>query len=545
MRRPALLAISIAAALTAGPPDRLTAQDHGSIVIVSGQFPSQPVPTLQRGAADNDIADLLFLRLAHIGPTLVTAGDRGFTPELARRWERRDSLTLVFELDPRAKWHDGAPVTARDVAWSFTRAKDPALAPAHATVLRWVQEVTADGDRRVVVRFSKSYPTQFYDITWQLPVLPAHLLDTIPPASLATSEYLKAPVGDGPFRFVRSVPGQFVELAAVAGHFLGTPKLDRVIYRAAADGDARINLLLGGEGDGLEQLALRSQQERFAGMSDFRLIPVPSFQIGYALFNQHDPADKSRTHPILADSLVRRALVLALDRTTIVASLFGDVASVPEGPASMSLWARTGAAPLAHGDSARAVALLDAAGWIDHDGDGVRDKEGRPLHLTLIIPSTSASRRLSAQLVQERWRHFGVQVELAPLEFPAYVQRRNDRNFDIDLTVTNQDPNPAGLRQGWSCGGGTNIAGYCDPTVDSLLTRAEAAPDGGRALWQAALRRIDADAPAAFLFASANVVAVHRRYAGIVLRPESLWSGLAAWRVTPGQQLPRDGTGAP
>jgi peptide/nickel transport system substrate-binding protein len=543
-RRP-ILALLIAAFLTAGPPDRLAAQDHGSIVIVSGQFPGQPVPTLTRGIADNDIADLLFLRLAHLGPTLVTAGDRGFVPELARRWERRDSLTLVFELDPRARWHDGTPVTARDIIWSFARAKDPVQAPAHATALRWVQSIVAEGDRRVIVRFAKRYPTQFFDITWQLPVLPAHLLDTIPPASLSTSDFIKSPVGNGPYRFVRSVPGQFVELAAVPTHFLGAPKIDRVIYRAAADGDARINLMLSGEGDGLEQLALRSQQERFIGNSDFRLIPVPSFQIGYALFNQHDPADRSLPHPILSDSLVRRALVLALDRTTIVASLFGDVASVPEGPASMSLWARTGPAPLARGDSARAAALFIAAGWTDHDGDGVRDKDGHPLHLTLIIPGTSPARRLSAQLIQEQWRHFGVQLEIAPLDFPAYIQRRNDRAFDIDLTVTSQDPNPAGLTQGWSCGGGTNIGSYCDPAVDSLLTRAEAAVDGGREIWQAALRRIDSDAPAAFLFAPANVVAVHRRYDGVVLRPEGLWSGLAAWRVTPGQQLPRDRVGAP
>ena len=66
-------------------------------------------------------------------------------------------------------------------------------------------------------------------------------------------------------------------------------------------------------------------------------MPVPSFQIGYVLFNQRDPADRTTPHPILADSLTRRALVLALDRTIIVASLFGDAATVPEGPASMSL----------------------------------------------------------------------------------------------------------------------------------------------------------------------------------------------------------------
>ena len=544
MPRRALLLLALLAA-NAPAPQPLSAQDHGTIVIVSGQFPSQPIPTLTRGLADNDLADLLFLRLARLGPTLSTAGDRDFVPQLARSWQRRDSVTIVFELDPRARWHDGTPVTSRDAVWSFTRAKDPALAPAHATALRWITSVTAEGDTAIVVRFSRRYPTQFFDAAWQLPILPSHLLQAIPGAELGTSAFAQHPVGNGPYRYVRAVPGQLVELAAVSEHFLGAAKLDRVVYRAAADGDARMNLLVSGEGDGLEQLSLRSQQERLAGNAEFRLVPVPSFQISYVLFNQKDPADRTKPHPVLADSLVRRALVLGLDRRALNASLYGDASTVPEGPASMSLWVRTAGPARPEGDPARAAAMLDAAGWIDRDKDGVREKDGHDLAFTMIYPGTSPARRLAAQVVQEQWRQLGVKIELNPLEFPAYIQRRNDRNFDLDLAGVVQDANPAGLAQGWSCNGGTNIASYCDPVVDSLMARAEASLDGGRALWQQVLRRIDADAPAAFLFAPANVVAVHRRYEGVVLRPEGLWSGLAAWRVRPGSQLPRDRTGAP
>ena len=515
------------------------------MVIVSGQFPSQPIPTLTRGSGDNDVAELLFLRLARLGPSLITAGDQGFVPQLAKKWSRRDSLTLVFELDPRARWHDGVAVTARDVAWSFTRARDATLAPAYATALRWIKEVTADGDRRVVVHFLRRYPTQLYDAAWQMPVLPAHLLDTIPGAQLAASAYAKAPIGDGPYRFVRAVPGQFVELAAVPGHYLGTPKLTRVLYRAAGDNDARINLMLSGEGDGLEQLALRSQQDRFAGHPEFRLIPVPSFQVGFALFNERDPDDSTARHPIFGDSLTRQALVLALDRTSVARALYADAASVPQGPASMSLWVRTNGPSLPQGDTARALAMLHAAGWTDSDHDGILDRNGRPLHFTIIIPGTSPVRRLAAQVIQDQWRRLGIQAEVTPLDFPAYVDHRNTRRFDVDIAVINQDPDPAGLSQGWSCGGGNNIGSYCDPEVDAMMTRAASAPDGGRALWQAVLARIDADAPAAFLFAPANVVAVHRRFTDISLRPESLWGELAKWRVAPGQQLPRDAPSAP
>lgn len=538
MRRPAIAAFAF---LCAAAPLRLCAQSgHGTMVIVSGQFPSQPVPTLTRGSADNDIVDLLFLRLARMGPSLITAGDHGFIPQLAKQWTRRDSLTLVFDLDERARWHDGVPVTSRDVVWTFTRARDPQLAPAHATALHWIDQVTAEGDHRVVIHFAKRYSSQLFDAAWQVPILPAHLLDTIPGAQLGGSAFAKAPIGDGPYRFVRSTPGQSIELAAVPDHFLGAPKLGRILYRAASDNDARINLMLSGEGDGLEQLALKIQQDRFATDTTFRLIPIPSFQVGYALFNERDPGDSTRPHPVFGDSLTRRALVLALDRTTVVRALFGDVAKVPEGPASMSLWVRTAGPTHPEGDSAAALALLRRAGWRDSDGDGILDRDGHPLHFGVIFAGTSPIRRLAAQLIQAQWRRLGIDAELTPLDFPAYIDRRNTHRFDVDMAVTNQDPDPTGLQQSWSCTGGTNIARYCDPAVDALFTRAATAQDGGRALWQAALRRIDADAPAAFLFAPANVIAVHKRFTDITLRPESLWSGLAAWRVTPGRELPRD-----
>ena len=73
---------------------------------------------------------------------------------LARRWIRRDSVTLAFDLDPRATWHDGVPVTAEDVVFTLARARDPTLSPRVADLLRHVTSVTAEGDRRVVFRFS-------------------------------------------------------------------------------------------------------------------------------------------------------------------------------------------------------------------------------------------------------------------------------------------------------------------------------------------------------------------------------------------------------
>src|SRR5215212_7761272 len=183
----------VAAAALAGLVGFVAAQSSsgnrgGSIVIVTGQQPTVPIPTLMEGAANSvgnlELADQLFLRLAGLGPTLLTAGDRGFVPLLARSWTRRDSLTLAFDLDPRARWQDGAPVTARDVVFTFGRARDSRIAPRLAALLRHITSVTAEGERRVVVRFSHAYSEQLYDATFHVAPIPAHLLDSMPPEAL-------------------------------------------------------------------------------------------------------------------------------------------------------------------------------------------------------------------------------------------------------------------------------------------------------------------------------------------------------------------------
>ena len=107
-----LVGLTLGAASPAWGQER---RDRGTIVIVIGAEPTLPVPGLSSGKANVDVASLMFLPLARPGKKLVTTDEKSFEPVLAKSWARRDSLTLVFDLDPRAKWHDGVPVTSRDV----------------------------------------------------------------------------------------------------------------------------------------------------------------------------------------------------------------------------------------------------------------------------------------------------------------------------------------------------------------------------------------------------------------------------------------------
>ncbi|HEX6643219.1 MAG TPA: ABC transporter substrate-binding protein [Gemmatimonadales bacterium] len=541
MRRTRLALVTLALPALAFPlAGRATAQ--GSIVVVTGEHAAAPVPTVGEGTTANaDVADQLFLRLAVPSPGRAAAGDRGFTPQLARSWSRRDSVTLVFDLDRRARWHDGVPVTSRDVVFTFGRALDPALAPVHAGLLAQVASVQAEGAHRVVFRFKRPYADQLFDATYFVSPIPAHLLDTLRPADLQRSAFVRAPVGNGPFRWVRSVPGEFIELAAVRNHFLGRPGVSRLVFRTATDADARINLMLSGEGDALiGAIPPLANRDRLLATGEIRLVTTPSNSIGYLLFNQRAPGDSTRPHPILGDVRVRRAIVAALDREAMVRSVFGPYAEVPYGPASGMLWISALAPDPAPRDLAAARRLLADAGWRDADGDGILDRDGRPLALSINVPATSAARRQMAVQAQEQLRQAGIRLEVLVLERPVWQERHVGGNFDIGFGSATQDATPAGLTQSWSCAGGSNVAHYCNPIVDSLMRRAQLSFGDVSPLWREVLDRVEADAPAAFLFAPVTVVAVHRRFERSAVLAGAPWLMLHSWRVRRGAELPRD-----
>jgi peptide/nickel transport system substrate-binding protein len=539
--------ISILAAILLLPScARLDAQARaGTIVIVTGEQATVPVPTLIEGAADTranqELADQLFLRLAVRKPGRATSDEKGYEPQLARSWSRRDSLTLVFDLDPRARWHDGVPVTARDVVFTFRRARDPEIAPSLAALLRHISDVRAEGDHRVVITFDDVYGEQFFDATYYVQPVPAHLLASLAPEAIAGSPFVHAPVGDGPYRWVRAVPGETVELAAEPDFFLGRPGLSRVIFRTASDPAARMNLLLSGEADAMMSVVPpMSNRARLERTGDFRLVTTPSDLLGYFLFNFRNPSDTSREHPILADARVRQAITLALDRHAMAISQFGPYSVVPYGPVSQMLWLGRVSPKAPRQNVARAGTLLRQAGWQDSDGDGTLDRNGRPLALSIIVPSSSSMRRDISVMAQEELRQVGIRLDVLVLERSVWQERFVSGRFDISFGAMRQVPTPSGLTSSWTCAGASNVSHYCDPTVDSLLASAILTQGDAAPIYVKALNRLEQDAPASFLYAPLEVIALHRRYDDVELRDGSPWLMLWHWRVRRGQELPRD-----
>lgn len=544
MVRTTLVALALFG-LIRGPTVGLAQTVPGTLVLATGQDPALPIPFIGTTSLGNaDVADQLFLRLGTLGNTFRTGGDRALTPQLARGWRREDSRTLVFELDPRARWHDGTPVTARDIVFTWEIARNPRINPDQ-TAIELVESVTAVDPATVRVRYRRPSSEQLYIFGFAMQPLPAHLLERMPAESIATSDFARAPVGNGPYRWERRVPGRFVELRADSTFFLGRPGIRRLVIRVASDPSARLNLMLAGQVDVLDNLPPPILAQLTA-RPEITAITVTSNTIFYALFNTRQPSDTSRAHPLLSDPRVRQALTLALDREAMVRSVFGSTAEVPDAVISQ-LWQWAGPVPRGrqNGDVVRARQLLAAAGWRDSDGDGLVDRDGTPLRLTMILPSTSAPRAAFAVQAEAMWRAVGVAVVLERSDFPAYLSRRASGDWDLDLTAVNQDASPRSLATSWSCASAaqarsSNVARWCDPVFDSLRAAAAETTGDPTAAWQRAFLRMQAAAPAIFLAAPTNQVAVHRRYANVQILPLKSWLNVWRWRVRPEAALPRD-----
>lgn len=541
-----ILAVTAAAAVTAlfPVPSVEARQSGGTVVVLTGSDPTVPIPVVGTSSSSNaDVADQLFLRLVGLGSSLRTAGDDAMVPQLAARWRRIDSVTVLFELDPRARWHDGVPVTAEDVAFTWTLMTNPVLV-SNAAPLEPIAAVEAVDRGTVRVRYRRPFNEQVYLAGFNIQPVPAHLLRGIRPEEIATSAFAARPVGNGPFRWERRVPGQFVELRADTAFFLGRPGIAKVMFRYAQSEEARLNLLLSGSADVMPAVP-QSAEQQIERHPEYRIVRVPNNLIQYVLFNTRNPADTSRSHPALSDIRVRNALTLALDRRTMAQSVFGQGVVVPEAVQSQILmWAAPDGLEATGFDPARARALLREAGWTDTDGDGLVDRNGRPLRMVMIYPASSGFRHAMAIQAERMWREIGVAVTLDRVDFANYGQRRNSGQWDIEFGGAEQQPTPSSLVQSWSCAaarspGSSNIAKWCDPEFDRLLAAA-ARSSSPATEYAAAMRQMAEQRPVAPVAAPPNKVAVHSRYESVTIQPARAWTDLWRWRVRPGAELPRD-----
>lgn len=519
----------------------------GTLVISTGGDPDVLIPSLVSSVQAAQITDLVYDRLAEIGDSLNIVNDLGFTPRLSDHWTwSPDSLSIAFHINPRAKWHDGKPVRASDVRFTFQSTTDSTLGSSVMALISDIDSVTTPDSSTAVFWFHARTPQQFFDATYQMQIMPEHIWRDIAPSAWRGSGPARHPIGSGQYRFLRWVPRAAVEIVADTSNYRGSPRLSRVIWSISADFTAAVTKFLGGEADFFEQLRPENLPE-VAKHPELRVKQYRGLGYVFAQFNLRDPANRARPHPIFGNRELRRALTMATDRATIVRSVYDSLALPALGPTVRAYPTTDPNLSQIPFDLPRARQILDSLGWRDANADGVRERNGRPLRFSLAVPGTSRARIRLAVLIQEQLRQAGVKVDVEQLDFPVLIERERKRVFDAAIGQWNTQPSPGSVRGSWGTAGsrassGNNYSSYESPVFDAYVDSALASfdPAARKAYFTKAYETIIQDAPAIWLAEPIPTVGYHSRLQLAPLRSDAYWAHIAEWWIPADKRIPRD-----
>jgi len=432
-----------------------------------------------------------------------------YTPDLAESWEvSPDGKVYTFKLRSGVKFHDGTLLTADDVKVTYELVLHPELAfMQRRLAFRYLEgfEAFSNGQAKEITGIKVLDPTtiQFTFTQWHyqlpaafiyVPIHPKHILEgKTPQEALKLEQAVSNPIGTGPFKWEKYVPGQYYSVIAYDEYFNGRPYLDRIIFRLTAGGNlASASVWLAALEAGEIQIGgtiTGKDRERAAQNKNLVLIGGPMDSLwGYGYNLQK---------PYLQDKRVRQAMVHALDLPTILATVWGDEATAfdhkkydPAGdffPADM---------PTYKYDPAKAKQLLDEAGW------NPRQK------LILISYYTRPTDLQMFQVWQQYWADVGIQVEIVPLDGPAHGERLKSGDWDLTYAYG------LGKPMAWTslaCDAAVpspNSPGYCNPEVDELVAAGNVEPDSAKRkeLYNQAARIIADELPATNLMQFVRVI---------------------------------------
>jgi peptide/nickel transport system substrate-binding protein len=253
---------------------------------------------------------------------------------------------------------------------------------------------------------------------------------------------------------------------------------------------------------------------------------------------------------VLGDRNLRRALAMGVDRAAVVKSVLDTLGVVSEGPyVRAHSFADTTLKAFTYDQNA-AKALLDSLGWKDANGDGFREKGGRPLALNVLVPTSSPTRIRIGVILQDQFKQLGVKFELDQVESNAMNERLfGSRKWDGVLIGWHPDPGSGGVSQQWesrnAVPGGGNLSRYRSPIFDAHLDSAQTSTDAAarKAHFRKAFEILNADAPAIWLYELRSAVGINRRIRPAFLRPDAWWIHLDQWSIPAAQRIARDKVG--
>jgi peptide/nickel transport system substrate-binding protein len=455
-------------------------------------------------------------------------------PWLAESWELLGDTAVVFHLRGDVRWHDGRPLTAADVEFTFAMAKTPETASLLGSA--FLSDVAAaEVLDSLTIRFSFARPhAQALEDFWWAP-MPKHLLEGIAPAELRNAPFNRAPVGSGPFRFVEWRANERVVLERNPDfpEGLGGPAAaQRIVLRVIPEASTQLTELFTGgihvDIDVTPDQAASIEQRS----GEARLHAFPGRTVYYIGWNN--------ARAPFNDARVRRGLAQAVNRQEIIDALLkghGVIATStippwhPLHPGNID--------PLAY-DTAAAGRLLAEAGWTDRNGDGIREGTGgQPLRFVLLA-SDDPLRRSVVEVVQAQLRRVGVQVDVRVIEFQTMLQQHRNREFDAVFTnwvIDNYQvaSSPFSLLHSSQAdvARSANRSSVRSQRLDALIDAGRAATDPSeqRRIWREFTEVLQEEQPLTFVFWLEELAASSQRLNGVSMDPRGEFMTIHDWSV--------------
>lgn len=453
-------------------------------------------------------------------------------PELAERWEvSEDRKTYTFHLRSGVRFHDGTPLSSRDVVATMDKLMDETTRAAHArSNFAELQGYEAPDASTVVFRWKRPYFLAL-DTFAGLPIQPAHVIE-----GLSGTQYNEAadnplnrhPVGTGPWAFDRWEANQKIVLRRNEHYWARPAYLDRLVVRFVKDATVRIQLAERGEADLVARLLDEHWARTETPAIKQRYHRVKSYDASYSWVGWNQ-----RAKPFFADRRVRTALTQLIDRPGLAEKIFAGLPRLttchfyfasPDCDPSLK--------PLPY-DPAAAARLLKDAGWVDHDGDGTRDRDGVPFAFTLLIPASSQTGEAIGTKAKEDLSRAGIDLDIQKVEWSVFTRRLREHEFDACYLgwggSARQDPT-----QVWHSAErekGSNYVGFADAEADRLIAGARVTldDDARSAMYRKLGAILYREQPYTWLWVAPRLDLVSRRISGV--RSSLYWWQFEDWWI--------------
>lgn len=475
-----------------------------------------------------------------------------FIPSLAKSWEfSTDKKDITFHLKTSARWSDGPRVTSRDVQFSFELYADTAIASIRQSATQEFLQAK-DGaidiqkaveyvnDSTVTFHFQRTYPGQLYDAG--LPIVPFHIYSKIPRAELREHPINQLPLSAGPLKLSSWEPMQQVVLTANESSVLPHPAgIERFIYRILPDYRMRIQQLKSGEVDVVPFIRVEDAMDLQRNSPGVAIASLGERFYDAVNWNNIDPGayassggTRIEPHQLFGSAKIRNALTHAINRSEIVESYLAPYARVANGPISPLFkqaydW---NIQSLAY-DPKLSERLLAEEGWVDRDGDGILDKNGRKFSFSLRITAGDQFRATLASVIQHALKGIRIEVRIEQLERSAFWGDLMEKKYDACIAGFSM-PLQLQLYEFWGSDltlAPLNLVSYRNYRIDKILQDARRATDEESFVdeWKEFQSILQRDQPCTFLYWMNDLVAYNRRIQNAEIGAMGLMYHAAGW----------------